>query len=119
MVLLIFCGAERCQVHRTMQDLVDLSDADLKELGITSMGHRKLILRTAAQSSASLTEEVVDESPESKSEAPPSDARKSTTGAAEHLPSSDGTLHRDLSINQDGLAAPRHDTRVFLPESRS
>ena len=34
--------------HITIDDLPDLSDADLKELGVTSMGHRKGILRSAA-----------------------------------------------------------------------
>ena len=34
--------------HITMDDLPDLSDADLKELGVSSMGHRKGIIRSTA-----------------------------------------------------------------------
>jgi class 3 adenylate cyclase len=34
--------------HITIDDLPDLSDADLKELGVTAMGHRKGILRSVA-----------------------------------------------------------------------
>ena len=34
--------------HIALEDLPELTDADLKELGVAAMGHRKAILRAAA-----------------------------------------------------------------------
>jgi class 3 adenylate cyclase/predicted ATPase len=42
----------------TIEDLPDLTDADLKELGVAAMGHRKAIMRTAATAAAAAATET-------------------------------------------------------------
>ena len=73
----------------TLEDLPDLTDADLKELGVAAMGHRKAILRAAAAASAAPSATAAPATPAVASEpSPPSapaapSAPASQTGSAE------------------------------------
>ncbi|MEP4292000.1 MAG: adenylate/guanylate cyclase domain-containing protein, partial [Rhizobiaceae bacterium] len=66
----------------TLEDLPDLTDADLKELGVAAMGHRKAMLRAAAAATA---EEASDSSVSNASTSPPQPQQSSppSSGSAE------------------------------------
>ena len=67
----------------TTDDLADLTDSDLKELGVSSMGHRKLILRSAAQTELSTTPEPETAPPASQAEATNEQPQTNASVAAE------------------------------------
>lgn len=68
----------------TTEDLPDLTDGDLKELGVASMGHRKKILRNAAQRDATESADLSNDNPTTEvAEAQASPANKSAGGSAE------------------------------------
>lgn len=67
----------------TTEDLTDLTDGDLKELGVASMGHRKKILRMALQQNASEPPIEVENPEPTQTETQNPDTKTSGSGSAE------------------------------------
>lgn len=66
----------------TIEDLPDLTDGDLKELGVASMGHRKKILRAVAQREANDSADHSEDYPTPVDTKSKTSLTKSTTGGS-------------------------------------